>query len=156
MAPDRETYIDLTPKKYSSRVIHNLRGAAIFALILTAAMYLSNPSTLSLIIGLLVFLFYLFEEIRWCRIYITSVSVSPGNKVKFAYLDKDVQHEYSTNLVDLDIKKAFIWYKVKPKPVPFLVIRNRTDDFVIKQYDVSDWDEEKFNLLINRFGKLKE
>jgi len=117
MVPDRDTYIDLTPRKYSSGVVHNVRGAAIFALILTAVMYLSNPSALSLIIGLLVFLFYLFEEIRWCRIYITSVSVSPGNKVKFVYLDKDVQREYSTTIVDLDMKKAFIWYKVKPKPV---------------------------------------
>src|SRR5215471_17094285 len=124
MAPDWDTYIDLTPKKYSSRVVHNVRGAAIFALILTTVMYFSNPSTLSLIIGLLVFLFYLFEEIRWCRIYITSVSLSPGNKVKFVYLDRDVQREYSTTIGDLDIKKAFIWYKVKPKPVPFLVIRN--------------------------------
>lgn len=115
-------------------------------------MYASSTSIttklISLFIGLGLFAFYLFEHLKWCRIYITNIVLTVDNKIKITYYDKDVLNEYSADLTSLSIDKKNVWYKTRGQ-VFYLVIQNLNDNFKISQYDICDWDETQIDRLKN-------
>jgi hypothetical protein len=143
MSGTKELIINIPAKPFFKRLNNSMRTMTIFVILLTLTMY-ANSKLSGLLIGLTIFIFYLIEHLKWCRYYITKVTLTTDNNVKIAYHDKDSYNEYSSLLSRLTIEKKKVWYKIRGQ-VNYIVIQNLTDNFMIKQYVVCDWDEQKFD-----------
>ena len=124
-----------------------------FVIVLTAIMYSSSSSNdtkqIALFVGLTIFLFYLGENFKWSRLYITEIIRTTENKIKIIYYDKDVKNEFTADIKQLSFDKRFVWYKIRETRAPYLVIKNTSDGVSINQHDVGDWDEKAMDKIIS-------
>jgi hypothetical protein len=122
-----------------------MKYMTIFVIILTAIMYSSGSSNdtkeIALFVGLAIFLFYLAENYKWSRFYITDIIRTTNDKIKIIYYDRDVKKEFTADVKQLSFDKRFVWYKVRSR-APYLVIKKTGDGVNIEQHDVGDWDEK--------------
>jgi hypothetical protein len=143
--------IHLNGKNYFERIKPTLAGPLIFASFVIAIGYLGTDSLWTVLAGIVLFAFYLTERLRWGRIYITEICELPGDKLRITYLDKNKVKEYVGDKKSFRLQRNSVWYKLKADKEEYLIFRDEEKGFMLKQYAVGDWQNEKIDELIEEW-----
>ncbi len=146
-----EIFIHLSGKNYFERIKPTLVGPVIFASFVIAIGYLGTNSLWTIFAGLALFAFYLTERLRWGRIYITDICELPDDKLKIIYLDKNEVKEYTGDKKSLLLQRNSVWYKLKADKEEYLLFKDETKGFTLKQYVMGDWENQKIDELMNEW-----
>lgn len=141
-------FIRLNGKNYLERIKPSLVGPLIFASFVIAIGYLGTDSAWTVLAGLVLFAFYFLEHLKWGRIYITEIKELPDEKLKITYFDKNDVKEYIGDKSSFRIERNSVRFRLNADKEQYLVLKDESKGFKLKQYVMGDWVDETIDELM--------
>ncbi len=122
-----------------------------------------NPGKLELILLLLIIFLlsgiYIYTFVNKCRYYLANVNIE-GDNCEFAVYEYDrVKEVHRTNLSETRIKIVMLIFPFTHLGTSFkLLVETKKGllyHVIIQQYEIGDWDLDKFKEVLALYGKTK-
>ncbi len=134
---------------YSKRAKSSLTINIVVSIIIGLIVTVSSDIGWGFGIALFVFLVQYFKSDRWDKTFINSISFNNEN-VTIEYFDRETKNKLSGHVNEFTFKKQIALNRTRTAYLA--VYQNK--DLKIKQFEISDWTENKIDQVINTFSSI--